>query len=244
MDTKRCTRCQQEYPLTTEWFDPNSSKRDGLSSWCKSCRIEHNKAKRANKAREQYGDAGFITCALCGSEFPMQIPVRHLREVHGLTHTEYRNMGHETLSPARLEQLRQSPVALGQQTRHYGEKHHNYKGGHLNSGGYRVIYDPVRHKRTLEHRLVAEKMLGRPLASDEVVHHLDGNRANNSPDNLVVMKKHEHDRVKGTMLRKFEIHPETIEAAKLLYASGWNISQICRALRLQWRAVNSWVNPD
>ena len=37
-----------------------------------------------------------------------------------------------------------------------------------------------------EHRIVAEKMLGRPLKKGEVVHHIDGDKRNNSPDNLMV----------------------------------------------------------
>lgn len=38
-----------------------------------------------------------------------------------------------------------------------------------------------------EHRLVAETLLDRALKEGEVVHHLDSNRSNNSPDNLLVM---------------------------------------------------------
>lgn len=37
-----------------------------------------------------------------------------------------------------------------------------------------------------QHILVAESILGRPLTCNEVVHHIDGNRKNNSPDNLMI----------------------------------------------------------
>lgn len=39
-----------------------------------------------------------------------------------------------------------------------------------------------------EHRLMAEKKLGRLLTKEECVHHIDGNRCNNTFDNLIVFK--------------------------------------------------------
>ena len=45
------------------------------------------------------------------------------------------------------------------------------------------------------HRIVAEKTLGRPLEKGEIVHHIDGNKRNNDPSNLMVMTQSEHCRL-------------------------------------------------
>jgi hypothetical protein len=43
-----------------------------------------------------------------------------------------------------------------------------------------------------EHRIVAEKMLGRPLRRGEIVHHIDENKHNNDPSNLMVITQRQH----------------------------------------------------
>lgn len=48
-----------------------------------------------------------------------------------------------------------------------------------------------------EHRVVAEQTLGRPLVCGEVVHHIDGDKLNNAPENLAVMTQAQHMREHG-----------------------------------------------
>lgn len=73
-----------------------------------------------------------------------------------------------------------------------GSTHPRWKGGRMfDKSGYVLIYRPNhheanRHGQVREHRVVMEQKLGRLLRRGEVVHHLDGNRANNHPDNLEV----------------------------------------------------------
>ncbi len=62
--------------------------------------------------------------------------------------------------------------------------------------------------RVLQHILVAERALDRPLAADEEVHHKNGVRHDNRPENLEVMKKDEHQRLHAD--------PERMRAQALL----------------------------
>lgn len=56
--------------------------------------------------------------------------------------------------------------------------------GHRKKDGRLVVYQGGQRK--FDHVFVAEKVLGKSLPANAVVHHIDGNPANNSHDNLVV----------------------------------------------------------
>lgn len=79
----------------------------------------------------------------------------------------------------------------------FGKDASNWKGGRRMSGNYMTIHVPD-HPRAdnsgyvMEHRLVAEERLGRFLEPNEIVHHKDGNKTNNSPENLEVLTRSEH----------------------------------------------------
>lgn len=51
----------------------------------------------------------------------------------------------------------------------------------------------INGKVTYISRYIIEQKLGRKLASDEIVHHKDGNVENNNIENLELMSKYDHD---------------------------------------------------
>ena len=70
-----------------------------------------------------------------------------------------------------------------------------------------------KHGYVREHLVVMEKKIGRPVLKTESVHHIDGDKTNNHPDNLGLFATHSehllHEWANGT-LRKTNLgkhHP-------------------------------------
>jgi hypothetical protein len=63
------------------------------------------------------------------------------------------------------------------------------KSKHIDSQGY------VKVRGKHEHRAVMEEMIGRELMAGEEVHHIDFDRSNNAPENLMLVDSLEHKRL-------------------------------------------------
>jgi hypothetical protein len=54
------------------------------------------------------------------------------------------------------------------------------------------------------YRVLIEIKLGRQLAEDEEIHHIDGNHSNNDPANLRVLSKSEHMSIHSALKQRDE----------------------------------------
>lgn len=121
-----------------------------------------------------------------------------------------------------IEEGRRDPLPHGLMR----ERNNYWKGGKvMASNGYVLIKVGFNHHLAdvrgyaYEHRLVAEKILGRRLQEADVIHHKDGNKTNNSPGNLEILDRREH--------RNNHRVKKRVNALRMAYETNPQISCLC-----------------
>jgi hypothetical protein len=105
-----------------------------------------------------------------------------------------------------------------------GERNVHWKGGRTVSKGYvYLLVDPEArkgHRYRAEHIVVWEKANGKPLPKGWVVHHKNGVKHDNRPENLEVMPRHKHNHRHDEHDRRIvELEAEVDRLRKLLNGS-------------------------
>lgn len=123
---------------------------------------------------------------ICGCGEDMPIPDSHNARLRYRNGTTRYIMGHQ---PRKLGHV---PVMCwGYRLMPIGPEHQFVSMGQHRAG---VLYVP-------EHRLVYAEHLGRPLRTDEVIHHIDGNKTNNVIGNLELTNQPDHMREHNRLRR-------------------------------------------
>lgn len=131
----------------------------------------------------------FLTCDLCGKEYTSY----QCGKYHHFCSIECRRKAGKMVGASFDEETRRR---AGERLTYYNKNVFNHgeyrdrmaKTQRLRGSGKSYIKIYGKH----EHRRVAEEKIGRPLRPGEIVHHIDGNKRNNDPDNLEIMTQSEH----------------------------------------------------
>lgn len=111
----------------------------------------------------------YLRCAACGKLIDMPLSQFMRSSEHYCSRNCHLREMNATLNPIRMTEKTKAKLRIA----HLGK---NKKFGYTKFHGIAA------------HRFVAEKILGRKLEGGEVVHHIDQDKRNNSPENLMVFK--------------------------------------------------------
>lgn len=133
----------------------------------------------------------YLTCDYCGKEYSSY----QCGKYNHFCSIECRRSGAYLMSEnitAEDRERRSEQIIRINKTVNNDREHKERQAESLRRRGSGKGYTKVKgiHK----HRVVAEKMLGRALRPGEIVHHKDGNKRNNEPENLEVMSQSDHIR--------------------------------------------------
>ena len=142
--------------------------RASISRFCShACQSESQRVKPKNDPRP---------CIICGAVF-----------------TPSRKMGHARFcSKSCIWMATKGPEYNARIARESAEKR-----GDMQRRTGKLWHTYVKRSGRHEHRVIAERLLGRSLTRREVVHHIDENPKNNDPSNLMIITQGQHMREHG-----------------------------------------------
>lgn len=111
-------------------------------------------------------------------------------------------------SEATRERMRQAKLGKS------GDQANAWDGGIQYSNGYGVLRITVSGERIYLHRHIAQTILCRALTTNEEVHHIDRNKKNNDPVNLIVLVEGDHNKLHRAIEIGYESREDQISWLK------------------------------
>lgn len=162
-DCETCGEAFADFPSArSRYCSPACQRR-----LCVRCREPFNPTSANHKYCSLECKRGTAICELCGKEFPLK------------KNTAKRFCSRKCFGDG------MAPVGS---VRPHGSGGYTIIKVAEGTPGSKVHYGPNNRRWMHEHRFVMQNKLGRPLLKTEEVHHINGNRADNRPENLELWK--------------------------------------------------------
>lgn len=201
--SQSCLNCSKEFIPT------RPSKRQVCCS--QACRVERGiRAKSSRtvyKGRPKKGD--HVDCETCGTQFYRMLneikrgkrfcsmpckaigTITRVKKVCEFCEKDFevfKSIEHQRFCSRRCEKSTRIARPL--------DREHNGRPARLNNYGYVMLWEPEHphsfHGWIAEHRLIVQRREGRLLLTDEHVHHVNGIKDDNRPENLELMSHSDH----------------------------------------------------
>jgi DNA gyrase subunit B len=125
-------------------------------------------------------------------------------------------------------------------------------GGKITISGYEMIFDPMKHSYIFTHLLADRYNTDNNIYTESIGqyrHHINFDKKNNNPDNLIRLDKEEHLEIHRNFARLTLHRPEVIEKCRKLkqeesYRKKMSIKMKSMRGLLSERAKKQWENPD
>lgn len=150
MELLKCTKCKTEKPATADFFPRHNKKKNGLDSWCRTCRATYRNGINRGRFRNVISDADLLqlkkdvtACVICGSEDSLVVDHDHgTGAIRGIlcNHCN-RGLGHFRDDPMLLEFARIYLLSAKDEE----EAELYLKSNGINRLGRGTVNDYIRH---------------------------------------------------------------------------------------------------
>jgi hypothetical protein len=122
------------------------------------------------------------------------------------------------------------PKGSGKHRPPRGEEHWSWRGGrYVNREGYVFLRSPdhpqaMKSGYVAEHRMVAADVTGERLEVADEVHHISGDKSDNRPENLIVVRNGKHQQLHAQVMRElYELRAAVARLGGAQRGDNWKV---------------------